>query len=59
MPMGEPLEAVTLAPIAIEPVYQRRGIDTALIQAGHAAAIEKGYPLRFLLGQVILVLTTP
>jgi predicted N-acetyltransferase YhbS len=48
--MGETIDAVNLAPIAIDPAHQRKGIGAALMNAGHAAARAKGYALSFLLG---------
>lgn len=41
---------VNLAPIGIDPVYQKRGVGAALMREGHRIAQEKGYPLCFLLG---------
>ncbi|MFN8419534.1 MAG: N-acetyltransferase [Anaerolineae bacterium] len=52
MLMGERVEAVNLAPIAIDPAYQRKGVGSALIEAGHEVARQKGYALSFLLGHV-------
>lgn len=42
--------AVNLAPIGIDPAFQRQGIGGTLIEQGHAIAREKGYQLSFLLG---------
>lgn len=43
-------ESVILAPIAIHPDYQKRGIGTLLIDEGHKRCIEKGYQFSLLLG---------
>ncbi len=48
--LGQPVRAVNLAPIAVEPAQQRRGIGAALMQEGHRVARAKGYSLSFLLG---------
>lgn len=48
--MGEDLPAVNLSPIGVLPEAQGRGVGAALIEAGHAAAREKGYALSFLIG---------
>jgi predicted N-acetyltransferase YhbS len=44
------VRAVNLAPIAIHPARQRRGIGSALIEEGHRIARAKGFVLSFLLG---------
>jgi putative acetyltransferase len=41
---------VNLAPIAVEPAYQRQGIGGKLIAEGHAVAASKGYTVSILLG---------
>jgi putative acetyltransferase len=48
--LGEDVEAVNLAPIAVHPDHQREGIGKALIEEGHRIAAGKGYLLSFLLG---------
>ncbi|MEQ8675491.1 MAG: N-acetyltransferase [Aggregatilineales bacterium] len=48
--MDENVRAVNLAPIAVDPLYQRQGIGGNLIAEGHRVAIEKGYQLSYLLG---------
>ncbi len=48
--MGQDVKAVNLAPIAVDPAHQRKGIGVALIQFGHEIAQNKGYALSFLLG---------
>jgi predicted N-acetyltransferase YhbS len=48
--MGEDVRAVLLAPLAIDPAFQKRGIGGALLQAGHEAARDKGCALAFLMG---------
>jgi putative acetyltransferase len=48
--LGQDVRAVNLAPIAVRPDYQGKGIGGQLIREGHALARAKGYPLSFLLG---------
>jgi predicted N-acetyltransferase YhbS len=48
--LGQSVAAVNLAPLAIHPDYQGRGLGGRLIEAGHAAARERGYAFSFLLG---------
>lgn len=48
--MGESVRPVLLAPIAVDPRHQRRGVGSALIEAGHALAREQGYPFAMLVG---------
>lgn len=45
-----PVRAVNLAPIAVLPGYQGRGIGAALIGEGHRIAREKGFSFSYLLG---------
>ncbi len=42
--------ALALAPLAVLPVYQRQGIGTALIGAGHRIAAALGYGYSIVLG---------
>jgi predicted N-acetyltransferase YhbS len=42
--------AVILAPLAVLPGYQRQGVGTALLDAGHAAAREYGAAISILIG---------
>lgn len=44
------VEAIALAPLAVLPAYQHRGIGLALIQAGHRRAQELGYSCSVVLG---------
>jgi putative acetyltransferase len=44
------IRAVVLAPLAVLPAYQKKGIGSALMETGHALARTKGYTLAFLLG---------
>src|SRR5688500_16279882 len=48
--LGQNLEVVNLAPIAVHPTHQGKGIGAALIEEGHSIARSKGYPFSFLLG---------
>ncbi|HEX2912914.1 MAG TPA: N-acetyltransferase [Chloroflexia bacterium] len=48
--LGEVVQAVNLAPIAIDPAYQKQGVGKRLIETGHNIAREKGYAFSFLLG---------
>src|SRR5687768_7027727 len=41
--LGEDVHAVNLAPLAVEPLMQGRGIGGALIEYGHSLARAKGY----------------
>jgi putative acetyltransferase len=47
---GEELTALALAPVAVDPAQQRRGIGSALIEAGIAAARAAGCPAILVLG---------
>lgn len=42
--------AITLAPLAVLPALQGKGIGGALIKAGHQIARDMGYPVSVLLG---------
>ena len=48
--LDQTVPAVNLAPIAIDPPYQRQGIGGRLIAEGHGVATAKGYVVSFLLG---------
>jgi putative acetyltransferase len=47
---GEIVPAVSLAPLAVHPDYQRTGLGARLMEEGHARARTSGYALSFLLG---------
>jgi putative acetyltransferase len=47
---GEIVPAVSLAPLAVHPDYQRTGLGARLMEEGHARARASGYALSFLLG---------
>lgn len=47
---GEAVKAAILAPIAVLPEFQNKGIGTLLIEEGHRRAKEKGIDFIFLLG---------
>ena len=47
---GEIVPAVSLAPLAVHPDYQRTGLGARLLEEGHARARSSGYALSFLLG---------
>lgn len=48
--MDQDVRAVNLAPIAVDPMYQRQGIGGMLINEGHRIAKKKGYQVCYLLG---------
>jgi putative acetyltransferase len=48
--MQTPVPGVCLAPIAIHPAFQGKGVGGALLDAGHRIAQAKGYSFAFLLG---------
>jgi putative acetyltransferase len=48
--LGQDVNAVCLAPIAVDPLHQKAGIGGKLIEEGHSIAREKGYALSFLIG---------
>jgi putative acetyltransferase len=48
--LGQPVGAVNLAPLGINPDYQKRGIGAALVEEGHRVARAKGHTVSFLLG---------
>ena len=47
---GELLRALSLAPIAVHPAFQNKGIGGMLIEEGHRRGVQKGYSFAFLLG---------
>lgn len=48
--LGADVPAVNLAPLAVDPAYQRQGIGKALLEEGHRVARHKGYAFSLLLG---------
>jgi putative acetyltransferase len=48
--LGQDMNVVILAPIAVDPLHQKAGIGGKLIEEGHRIAREKGYALSFLIG---------
>lgn len=46
----QPVAAVALAPVAVEPAWRRQGVAEALIVAGHQHLAAAGYVLSFVLG---------
>ncbi len=50
-PVQAPFRALALAPVAVAPDEQRRGVGAALIEAGHALAREQGWKAIFVLGE--------
>lgn len=49
-PMIAPMRALALAPLAVAPEHQRRGIGAALVRAGMARAAAEGCQAVFVLG---------
>src|SRR5262249_2325845 len=49
-PAGGPGEVVGLAPLAVLPVYQRRGVGSALVRAGLAGLLAAGHGAVVVLG---------
>lgn len=47
---GETIKAAILAPIAIDPAIQKKGIGAKLIEEGHKRLIDKGFEMSILLG---------
>ncbi len=52
-PMEAPFTALALAPVAVAPDRQREGVGSALIEAGHEAARQKGTDGIFVLGDPV------
>jgi predicted N-acetyltransferase YhbS len=48
--LGGSVAAVNLAPIAVDPAHQGKGVGGALIEEGHAIARTRGFHVAFLLG---------
>lgn len=48
--MVEKNEILALAPLSVEPRYQRQGVGTALIMEGHKIAKQMGYQYSLVLG---------
>jgi len=49
---GETRWAVSLAPLAVHPGFQRSGVGAALMEEGHRRARDKGFIYSFLLGHL-------
>ena len=49
-PMNAPFRALALGPLAVAPDRHKQGIGSALVEAAHAIAREKGWDAIFLLG---------
>ncbi|MDP4162366.1 MAG: N-acetyltransferase [Bacillota bacterium] len=47
---GETIKAAILAPIAVDPNVQKKGIGRQLIEEGHKRLMDKGYEMALLLG---------
>jgi putative acetyltransferase len=47
---GGPVKAVALAPMAVTPEFQERGVGTALVERGLALCRERGYTVVVVLG---------
>ena len=50
-PVDAPIRALALAPVAVAPDRQRRGIGSALIDAGHELAREQDWQAIFVVGE--------
>jgi len=50
-PMEAPFSALALAPVAVTPGRQGVGVGTALIEAGHELAVDRGWDAVFVLGE--------
>ncbi len=40
---SEPIASLALAPLSVEPMYQKKGIGTQLIHNAHSIALDEGY----------------
>lgn len=49
----EDRDVLALAPLAVRPEYQKRGIGAALIKEGHRIAVELGYEYSIVLGSEV------
>jgi putative acetyltransferase len=48
--LGQPVRAVLMGPLGVDPSVQKQGVGGALMRAGHEIARAKGYTLSMLLG---------
>jgi len=48
--LGTEILGVVLAPVAVKPEFQKKGVGKALIEEGHRIAMEKGYDFSLLCG---------
>jgi putative acetyltransferase len=49
-PEGTPFDAVSLAPLAVDPTYQGHGVGSALVRRGHEILRERGEKLSIVVG---------
>lgn len=49
-PDGTPFDAVSLAPLAVDPDYQGQGVGSALVRHGHEVLQERGEKLAIVVG---------
>ena len=49
-PDGTPFDAVSLAPLAVDPDYQGQGVGSALVRHGHEILQERGEKLAIVVG---------
>jgi len=49
-PDGTPFDAVSLAPLAVDPDYQGQGVGSALVRRGHELLKERGEKLSIVVG---------
>ena len=49
---GRRASGVSLAPLAVTATYRRRGVGTALVEAGHALLRSRGESIVFVLGEL-------
>lgn len=47
---GEKIETATFGPLCVHPLWQRRGVGSALIEHSRSLAAQKGYPALLILG---------